>query len=521
MTNTHNYTVNYTTNQLVLPLDLEIIIEKDSEVYTYLELMKGIKLEKYFGRESNIGRIPKNRVKIMNAILFGYMIGYRSTRKLEEACKNDIRFMYLIEGMNPPSHTLINNVMNEIKEKLDSLLLEINQEIMKREDIETDKLYIDGTKIEADANKYTFKWKKSILKFRDKLYIKISKALPELNELFKDNGYKGITEKEKYKPKEIKKIVNRLVGLIDYLGIKCVYGKGQRKDPIQRVYDTFKEYYEKLEEYAKDLEILGPNRNSYSKTDHDATFMHMKEDHMRNAQLKPGYNVQIGVSNEYIMVIDAYQNGADHKTFKPILEKFNIMYNYYPKYPVADAGYGSYDNYSYCLENNMELFQKYGLWAKERDSKFKKLIYNKENFRQDRNGFYICPNNKKFIKQYDYESKYIEYPHTKTKYECLYCDKCRKKNKCTTAKGNRTISILNGYREMKDKVIENLDSELGKELRVQRSIQVEGAFGIIKEDMKFRRFTRTMFSGIKLELNLIAVGYNLKKFHNKKFRTIN
>ncbi|MBI9030579.1 transposase [bacterium] len=520
MTKHHNYTENYTTNQLVLPLDLEIIIEKDSEVHTYLELMKGIKLEKYFGRESNIGRMPKNRVKIMNAILFGYMIGYRSTRKLEEACKNDIRFMYLIEGMNPPSHTLINNVMNEIKEKLDSLLLEINQEIMKREDIETDKLYIDGTKIEADANKYTFKWKKSILKFRDKLYLKITKRIPELNEIFRNRGYKEMIEKDKYIPQEIKRIENRLVGLIDCLGLKCVYGKGQRKHPIQRLYDDFQEYYNKLEEYTKDLEIIGPKRNSYAKTDHDATFMHMKEDHMRNAQLKPGYNVQIGVSNEYIMVIDAYQNGADHKTFKPILEKYNIMYNYYPKYPVADAGYGSYDNYSYCLEKNMELFQKYGLWAKERDSKFKKLIYNKENFRQDRNGFYICPNNKKFIKQYDYESKYIEYPHTKTMYECLYCDKCRKKKKCTTAKGNRTMSILNGYQEMKETVIENLDSELGIELRVQRSIQVEGAFGIIKEDMKFRRFTRTMFSGIKLELNLVAIGYNLKKYHNKQFRSI-
>jgi len=515
------YTVNYTTNQLVLPLDLGIILEKDSEVYTYLELMKGIKLEKYFGRESNIGRIPKNRVKIMNAILFGYMIGYRSTRRLEEACKNDIRFMYLIDGMNSPSHTLINNVMNEIKDKLDSLLLEINQEIMKREDIETDKLYIDGTKIEADANKYTFKWKKSILKFRDKLYIKITKALPELNELFKGNGYKEIIEKDKYKSKEIKKIVNRLVGLIDCLGIKCVYGKGQRKGPIQRLYEDFEGYYNKLQEYAKDLEIIGPNRNSYAKTDHDATFMHMKEDHMRNAQLKPGYNVQIGVSNEYIMVIDAYQNGADHKTFKPILEKYNIMYNNYPKYPVADAGYGSYDNYSYCLEKDMGLYQKYGLWAKERDPQFKKQIYKKENFKQDRVGNYICPNNKKFVKVREYQSKKITYDHTINEFECFYCAKCRQKKKCTKAKENRTITEIVGYLEMKNKVIENLDSELGIELRVQRSIQVEGAFGIIKEDMKFRRFTRITFSGIKLELNLIAIGYNLKKFHNKKFRTIN
>jgi transposase len=518
MTKHLNYTDNYNTNQLVLPLNLGIILSPKSEVHTYLELMKGIALEKYFENETQRGRLPKNRVKIMKAILFGYMIGFRSTRAIAKACINDIRFMYLIEGMATPSHTLINNVMNEIKEKLDSLLLEINQEIMKREDIDIDKLYIDGTKIEADANKYTFKWRKSIEKHRDKLYLKITKEILQYNEIIQEYGYKSLTVSEKYKTKELEKIVNRLVGLIDHLGIGLVYGKGQRKTPIQRIYDNFKEYSDKLQEYNNDLLIIGPNRNSYSKTDHDATFMHHKEDHMRNAQLKPGYNVQIGVSNEYIMVIEAYQNGSDQKTFKPVLEKYNIMYNKYPKYPVADAGYGSYDNYSYCIEKDMELYQKYGMWSKEREPKFKKQIFKQENFRQDKQGNYICPNNKKFIKQYDYESKYIESPHTKTRYECLYCDRCRKKKKCTTAKGNRTITVLHGLKELKQKVDENLDSELGIELRVQRSIQVEGAFGIIKEDMKFRRFTRTMFSGIKLELNLIAIGFNLKKFYNKQYR---
>jgi transposase len=520
MTKHLKYQENYTTNQLVLPLDLGIILEKDSEVYTYLELMKGIDLRKYFGRKSNTGRKPKNRVKIINAILFGYMIGYRSTRKLEEACKNDIRFMYLIEGINPPTHTTINNVMNEIKEKLDSILLEINQEIMKREKIELDKLYIDGTKIEADANKYSFKWKKSIIKFREKLYIKISKSLKEANEIFKEYGYKEIKEKEKYRVKDIRKLTNRLLGIIDNSAIKCVYGKGQRKAPTQKIYDKFSEYLKKLKEYKDDLDIIGPNRNSYAKTDHDATFMHMKEDHMRNAQLKPGYNVQIGVSNEYIMVIDAYQNGADQKTFKPILEKYNLMYDRYPKYPVADAGYGSYDNYKYCESKGMEKYQKYGMWAKERDSKFKKLIYNKENFKNDKSGNYICPNNKKFEEIRRYQSSTIESDHEMIEYECFYCSKCRQKKKCTKAKGNRQITFIKDYTEMKEEVKQNLDSELGIELRVQRSIQVEGAFGIIKEDMKFRRFTRIGFSGIKLELNLIAIGYNLKKYHNKQYRSV-
>jgi len=518
MTKHPNYAINYTTNLPVLPLDLGIKIKKDSEVYTYLDLMKGIELEHYFEQPSNKGRIRKNRVRILNVILFGFMVDVRSTRALASACQNDIRFMYLLGEMNPPSHTLINDVMKEVGSKLDSLLLEINQEIIKHEDIDMDRLYIDGTKIEADANKYTFKWKPSIIKFREKLYVKITKEIPKLNEILVQYGHKQVLPKERYKAKRLGKIVNRLIGIIDHLGIKMVYGKGKRKTPIQRIYDTFLSYHKKLLEYERDLDIIGPNRNSYSKTDHDATFMHMKEDHMRNSQLKPGYNVQIGVSNEYIMVIDAFQNGSDQPTFEPVLEKYNIMYDKYPKYPVADAGYGSYDNYTYCLNNGMELYQKYGMWEKERSPKFKKEIYRVENMRQNRNGEYICPNNKTFEWVRDYRSKYKRYDHIIHEYECFYCARCRQKKKCTKAKENRKITILEGYKEMKEVVKENLASPLGIELRTQRSIQVEGAFGVIKEDMKFRRFTRTMFSGIKLELNLIAIGYNLKKYHNKKYR---
>ncbi|MDR4968511.1 MAG: transposase [Acholeplasmataceae bacterium] len=514
-----NHTKNYTTNQLVLPLNLGIKIKKDSEVFTYLELTKGLALEKYFDGPKDKGRHRKNRVQILNAILFGFMVDVRSTRALEKACQNDIRFMYLIEGIEAPSHQLINEVMKEVGDKLTYLQKALMEEIMKYEKIETEKLYIDGTKIEADANKYSFKWKPSILKFRNKLYDKVTKSLPGVNALFNDANQKPIKVDETYTVKTLNKLVNRLIGLIDQEGVKLVYGKGKRKTVLQRYYDTFKAYLEKLEAYQKDLEIIGPNRNSYAKTDYDATFMHMKEDHMRNAQLKPGYNVQIGVSNEYIMVIDAYQNGSDYYTFEPILEKYNAMYEHYPFYPVADAGYGSYDNYSYCLEKGMGLYQKYGMWAKERDPKFKKEIYNKENFRIDKNGNNRCPNNKKFVKIREYKSNRIKSDHIMEEYECFHCIKCKQKNLCTKAKENRKIQFIKGYDEMKQTVIENLDSELGIELRVQRSIQVEGAFGVIKEDMRFRRFTRTGFQGIKLELDLITIGYNLKKFHNKRYRS--
>jgi hypothetical protein len=218
------------------------------------------------------------------------------------------------------------------------------------------------------------------------------------------------------------------------------------------------------------------------------------------------------------MVIEAFQNGSDFPTFQPLLEKYNIMYDRYPKYPVADAGYGSYDNYKYCESKGLEKVQKYGLWAKEREPKFKKQIYNKENFRIDKYGNYRCPNNKKFVEIRRYQSTRIKSEHEMIEYECFYCSKCRQKKKCTKAKENRKITFIDGYKEMRDEVIKNLDSELGIKLRTQRSIQVEGAFGVIKEDMRFRRFTRTTFKGIRLELKLIAIGYNLKKYHNKQYR---
>ena len=514
------YQEDYTTKQLILPMDLGIIIQEDSEVHSYLKLMKGINLEKYFDYSNQgIGRNRKNRVQILNAILFGQMVNVRSTRAIAEACRNDIRFLYLISGINPPSHTLINEVINELNLSLESLMVEINEEIMKREDIDIDKLYIDGTKIEADANKYTFVWTKQVQKARDKLYHKINKAIPKWNELFKDRGYREIKIRSTYQSSYLEKPKNRMIGIVDKVGIGFVYGKGKRKTDIQRVYEQIVEYQEKLAEYEEKLGIAG-DRNSYSKTDHDATFMHMKEDHMKNAQLKPGYNVQIGVSNEYIMMVDAYQNRADQRTFEPFLEKYNLAYDRYPKYPVADAGYGSYDNYRYCQSKGMGLYQKYNTWSKEKEKKYQKNPYRFENFKINEEGIRVCPNNRLYKEVDRYLNTKSKYPKTMIVYECESCEGCPLKKQCTKAKENKQSKITEGWDTLRDEVRNNLDSTLGIDLRIQRSIQVEGAFGVIKEDMRFRRFTRTGMTGIKTELYLVVIGYNLKKYHNKKYRLI-
>ena len=517
MIETNNYTVNYTPNQLILPMDLSINLPRNSEVRTYAELMKGIDLGKYFTkREETRGRIPKNRVRILNAILFGYMVDVRSSRALESACKYDIRFMWLMGDMKAPSHTLIATVITELSQDLKKIFKEVLEVIEAKDKTDTNILYIDGTKIEADANRYTFVWKKAIVKHQARLHLKISKTLEHLKTL----SLVDIPIQKSYKSSTLKRIVSKVKTILECESIALVYGKGQKKTPIQRVYDALVAYEEKMREYERHLKIIGPERGSYSKTDHDATFLHMKEDHMRNSQLKPGYNVQIGVSNEYIRLIEAYPYRNDLNTFEPFMESYHTMHAHYPLYPVADAGYGRYDTYHYCLEKGMGLYQKHNMWAIERTKAYKNNPFNRDNFNQDKKGNYICPKGRKLTYRYSKRNNKIKRNHEIKVYECETCKRCPLTKQCKKAKHERQIHINETWESMKSEVRKNLESPLGIDLRIQRSIQVEGAFGIIKEDMRFRRFSRTGYQGISNELNLIAIGYNLKKFHNKQQRVI-
>ncbi len=119
----------------------------------------------------------------------------------------------------------------------------------------------------------------------------------------------------------------------------------------------------------------------------------MKTDYMGNDQLLPGYNIQLGLCDEYISVFDVKQYASDMDCFQPLMEKFNKTYNRYPKYPVADAGYGSFNNYLYCEEHNMEKYMKFTMFKKEtEDTKYRNNPYRAVNFPINENGNPVCPN---------------------------------------------------------------------------------------------------------------------------------
>lgn len=511
-----NYTNNYNSFQLTLPLNVDVIIPKDDVLHSFLELIGKVNLNKYLIRSSSKTNLAYDPRMMLTVVLFAYTNQIYSLRNIEHSCKTDIRFMFLTGNKNPSHQAFYRFINNYLISSIEDIFYDINKCLINLDSIDTDTLYIDGTKFEANANKYTFVWKKAVLKFQERLFVKISKLLTDINLEYTTT----FTTKSSYTVDTLTIIKDYLLNIIDKQDIVFVYGKGTRKTKLQRYYELIEEYITKLDEYTTHLDICG-TRNSYSKIDNDATFMNMKYDYYnRTGVFKPGYNIQLGISDEYIMIADVYQNPGDTKTFIPLMDKYQEEYNNLPKYPVGDAGYGSYDNYSYCLENGMELSLKYNYFNKVNyDKKFSKNKYHSMNFEKLADGIRICPASYKFdILVDEHNSESGLYLQHKKVYETGKCNECSLKVDCTKAKGNRKLTVCDSLDKMYEKVDNLLTSDLGIELRKQRSIQVEGAFGVIKEDFKYDRIHRRGMEKVKTEILMVCIGYNIKKYHNKKNR---
>ena len=298
--------------------------------------------------------------------------------------------------------------------------------------------------------------------------------------------------------------------------LEFVYGKGKRKSKLQKYAEGLEDFIEKQSKYDNYNEIFN-GRNSFSKTDKDATFMHMKEDHMKNGQLKPGYNIQIGVEGEYIVGVDVSSERSDQLTLIPFLDKLKSNLSTQYKSVTADAGYESEENYLYLENNNYEAYIKPQNYEKSKTKKFKKNIGNKENmtYLKDED-CYICANSQRLtVKSVTTKKSKSGYKSEITIYESESCEGCKYKSSCTKAKGNKKITTSKKFAYLREKSLENIKTDKGILLRKNRSIQVEGAFGVIKQDYGFRRFLMRGTKNVITEFLLIAFGYNINKLHRK------
>lgn len=512
---------HFITEQGRLPVYFSEMLNICDPVLAFDRIMEEIKIWEYLkDSEKTTGRNGYNAVKMLKVILFAFMeTGYASLREIEDRCKVNIRYKYLMDGETPTYKTFCNFINNNLKDNIEEIFNGVFQYIKEKDHVDLNHLYIDGSKFEANANKYTWVWKKATEKSRYRLYTKITTLLNEMNEVISYFGLKIETGTE-YVPNQLEEIAENYAKAVNLDESTFVEGKGHRKTIYQRQYQLLKNYAEKLKEYCEKMDICGQNRNSYSKTDNSATFMRIKTDYMGNDQLLPAYNVQFGVADEYIAVVDVNHYRADMDCFIPLMEKFNKIYGFRPKYPVADAGYGSYNNYIYCEQNGMEKYMKFTMFKKEvKDEKYHNDPFRAVNFKTNDKGELICPNNKVFKFAYKKHVKGNNYGREEEVYTCEDCSGCPYAEKCKKTEKNRSIRLNQELTKYHQEVINNLESTHGMLLRMNRSIQSEGTFGIIKYDRWYNRTVRRGIISVNLEIMLVSIGFNLHKYYNKLMKS--
>ena len=516
-----DYTLSSLYYQIKLPLDVEILIPADDPVRLLSTFVEGMELSDLY---QTYGRIKKNQAtprQLLKIMVYASMNRIYSSRDIETACRRDINFMYLLEGKTAPDHaTFARFISLHFAQCSKKTLAEVSKLLYSLGEISGKSIFIDGTKIESVANKYTFVWKKAVTKNQAKLFDKILVFVEECENLY---GFR-IAYNGKVSLHTLKRLRKKLYRIRQEEGIVFVHGTGRRKTCLQKSLETLKTYIAKLKEYNKKLYVCG-DRNSYSKTDPDATFMRMKEDAMLNGQLKPAYNLQHGVDSEYITWLDISSRPADTRTLIPFLKDMELYLPFKYQEIVADAGYESEENYLFLEENGQLAYIKPQNYEISKTRKYRQDIGRMENMKYDEKAdCYYCKNGQVLTVQYEKREKTASgYRRIVTVYRssgcggCPFKTDCIKGNNCKTPMEDRqkVLYISKKMKEERQETIKRVTSDYGTQLRMNRSIQAEGSFANIKEDMEFRRYLYRGKANVTAQSILLAIGYNINKLHHK------
>ena len=442
-----DYTKNSDGYQLKLPLNLETIIPDNDSVRLLSQFVEAIDLTDLYSTYERINSVsPRTLLKI---VLYSYMNGDYSSRSMELNCKRDINFMFLLEGSPAPDHATFARFRSiHFAPCSKRILAEMSNALFDMGEISGETIFIDGTKIEASANKYTFVWKKAVTKNQAKLLQKLADFVAECELLYDIKIVYGNTIKIRH----VKKLHKKLYALKETENIVFVHGIGKRKTSLQKSIETLESYLNRLKKYNQQIHICA-ERNSYSKTDHDATFMRMKEDAMGNGQLKPA-NYEISKTRKY---------------------KNDI---------------GKIENMEYDVKKDI----------------------------------YTCKNGKKLgVDHIRHSKSKTGYVSEKTIYKCEDCNGCPYKSECI--KGNncktpleertKTLQVAKTFLKHRKEDLDRILSEEGILFRTNRSIQAEGSFGDLKQDMQFRRYLSKGNANVLAESTLLAMARNINKLHNK------
>ena len=505
----------------LIPPSADEVIPKDHLVRLVNEVIDEMGIEQLLKKYQIGGGASRYHPVMMTKVfVYGYMTKVCSSRMLAKAVRENVMFMWLSGNQKPDFRTLNDFRGKLLKGVMEEIFVTAVKMLAAKGYIKLENYFIDGTKIESASGRYTFVWKRAAetndrkLDAKLRAYIQMaSQVWEDENDEYGDRDLEELGGKEKFTSMDVKELAGILrerLKMIDEEESKKKLKAELRKD----LKTIEQDYLPRKRKYEKAKRVCG-RRNSYSKTDPDATFMRMKEDHMRNGQLKPGYNVQIGTENGFVVGYDLFPNPTDTKTLKPHLRRQAKRLGVKPKVVIADAGYGGEENYAYLENRRTKAVIKYSMYRKEQSRKWKQDRFKADNWEYNaKEKYYICPNEKQlFFKATKKRKTDSGYPITVEKYECESCKYCRLKRQCTKAKGNRTIERNERWLRLKTKAKRILEDERYEELRKQRSVEVETVFGQLKGNQGFRRFLLRGNAKVSTEWGLLALGYNLKQIH--------
>lgn len=456
---------------------------------------------------------PKMLTKV---IIYAYTQRIYSSRQIAKAVRENVMFMW-IAGRQRPDFRTINRFRSErMKDVLETVFTAVLQFLVEENYVKLEHYFVDGTKIEANANKYTFVWGKAVVKHKARLQEKVKTLFASIEEAERQEEQEQqnrdlleLGESSTITSEKLEKAVQQLE--------EKLQAKPKDKPLKKAVRLVRKDLLPRLRTYEHHQSVLG-ERNSYSKTDTDATFMRMKEDHMRNGQLKPGYNVQIGTENQFIIGYSLHQRPTDTRCLKPHLEKVRSALGKLPGTVIADAGYGGEENYSFLEEAQIKAVVKYSTYHKEKSKPWKADISKIDNWSYDEaSDTWQCPGGQSLTFRYESkqrtESGYeIHLRH----YRSADCAGCPLKSDCTKAKGNREIRVSMKYLRQKQQARELLQSEEGYKFSVRRMIEPESVFGQMKSNRSFRRFLLRGLPKVSLEVGWLSLAHNLLKWATVK-----
>ena len=440
---------------------------------------------------------------MLKVLLYAYLNNIYSSRKIERQLQEHIHYMWLSGGAHPDFRTINYFRGKRLKDSFDGIFTQVVELLHSEGFVSLEVQYIDGTKIESASNKYTFVWRGSIETYDTRLREKTRRILSEAEQVLEIESRETQPD-EKLSVEEFQTRTARIQEKMNSTEVPKKIKKAVEK--------AEKESIPKILEYERALDILG-KRNSYSKTDTDATFMRMKEDAMKNGQLKPGYNIQIATENQFITNYAVYPRPTDTLTLIPFLESFEKRYGRQSSVVVADSGYGSEQNYEYLFGRNLIPYVKYNMFHQEQKRKYKKNAFLVQNlFYNPKGNYYVCPMGQHlcFIREEERKSD-AGYISQVSVYRAVKCAGCPVRGLCNKAMGNRKIEVNHTLNRYKEKVRKLLNSEEGIFHRKKRPIEPEAVFADIKEAGKFRRFRLRGITGVSIEFGLKAVAHNIRK----------